>query len=297
MSPPIPRNSELNFGIYLPNWNVGPDTNQLVELAVGAADAGWDGVYFADHLVFPHDNYDGPDSLDFHDPWITMSAIATRTDDLTMGSWVTPIPRRQPWQLARNLATLDQLSNGRVRLGTGLGIVSTNYTPFGRTADTAKLAQRYDEALEVIDGLWMGEPFSFDGEHFTVDEAVLRPTPVQEPRIPIIAGGVWPNKEPIKRGARWDGIAPAWKGDGILPGGLGERPEETLRELLAYYHEQTDAPGEIMLPMDPPGASAEYLDVCRELGATWVFARDLRETKYRSNTALAMDRIMEGPPE
>lgn len=297
MTSPNPSNSELNYGIYLPNWNVGPDAEKLVELAVAAEESGWDGVYFADHLVFPHDNYDGPNNLDFHDPWMTMAAIVTQTETLTMGSWVTPIPRRQPWQLARNLATLDHLSNGRVRLGTGLGIMSTNYTPFGRSDDPVVLARRYDEALEIIDGLWRGESFSYDGEHFTIDEAILLPTPVQEPRIPIVAGGIWPNKQPIKRGARWDGIAPAWKGDGILPGDLGVPPEETVRAILAYYHEQTDEPGEIMLPMNPPDSSPKYLDICRELGVTWVFARGLRDSKYRSNPELAMDWIREGPPE
>lgn len=291
-----PSNAGLNYGLYLPNWNVGADATQLVELAVAAEEAGWDGVYFADHLVFPHDNYEGPDRLDFHDPWVAMAAIAARTGELTLGSWVTPIPRRQPWQLARNLATLDHLSNGRVHLGTGLGIISTNYTPFSLPDEPEVLAERYDEALDIIDGLWRGGPFSYDGEHFTVDEAVMLPTPVQEPRIPVVAGGVWPNKKPIQRGARWDGIAPAWKGDGILPGDLGEPPEETVRALLAFYHEQTEEPGEIQLPMDPPGASSDYLDICRELGATWVFARDLRDTKYRSNSAMAMDRIRQGPP-
>lgn len=290
-----PTTEGLNYGLYLPNWNVGADAEKLVELAIAAEAAGWDGVYFADHLVFPHDNYDGPDELDFHDPWMTMAAVTTRTDELTLGSWVTPVPRRQPWQLARNLATLDHLSNGRIHLGTGLGVISTNYTPFGGPDEPEVLAKRYDEALEVIAGLWTGEPFSFDGDHFTVEEAVMLPTPVQEPRIPIIAGGVWPNTAPIQRGARWDGIAPAWKGDGILPGDRGVPPAETVREIVAYYDDQTDDPGEIVLPMDPPDSSPEYLELCRDLGVTWVMARDLRDSKYRSNPELALKRISEGP--
>lgn len=286
----------MNYGLYLPNWNVGADAHQLVELAVAAENAGWDGVYFADHLTFPHDNYEGPDTLDFHDPWITMAGIATRTDELTLGSWVTPIPRRQPWQLARNLATLDRLSNGRVRLGTGLGMPPTNYTPFGYPDDPNILAEWYDEALEVIDGVWKGAPFDYDGKHFTVDNAVMLPTPVQEPRIPIIAGGIWPKKKPIQRGARWDGIAPGWPGDGIVSGERELTDEETVRELLAYYHQRTDEPGEIILPMDPPDSSPDYLDVCQEHGGTWVMARHLRDPTYRGNPEQAMDRISDGPP-
>lgn len=287
--------TEPNYGIVLPNWSVGPDTEQLVEFAVAAEEAGWDGVFLADHLSFPHAEYDGPDNMDFHDPWITMASIATRTDDITLASWVTPIPRRQPWQLARNLATLDRLSDGRVMLGTGLGNIATNYTPFGRTDNERALGQRYDEALEVIDGLWSGDPFRYEGEYFTIDDAVLLPTPEQEPRIPIVAGGVWPNKKPIRRGARWDGIVPHWPGDGVVPRDGDVDPAEVSSELLEYYHAHADEPGEVMLPLDPPGNSPEYRDVCREYGVTWLYTRDLRESEYISNPELAMGRIREGP--
>lgn len=297
MTPPHAPNTDadLNYGVFLPNWHVGAETEQLVEFAVAAEEAGWDGVFLADHLAFPHDRYEGPEAMNFHDPWITMAGIATRTEELTLASFITPIPRRQPWQLARNLATLDRLSHGRALLGTGLGIPSTNYTPFGCQDDQAILGQRYDEALEVINGLWRGDPFSYDGEHFTIDDATLLPTPVQEPRIPIVAGGVWPNKAPIQRGARWDGIAPAWEGDGAIPGDRGVPPAETVREIVAYYRDHTDESGEIILPIDPPDSSPDYLDVCRDLGVTWVYTRDLRESKYESNPELAMDRIREGP--
>lgn len=284
-----------NYGIVLPNWIVGPDAEQLVEFAVTAEAAGWDGVLLADHLAFPHEDYDGPDSMDFHDPWITMAGIATRTDEITLASWVTPVPRRQPWQLARDLATLDRLSDGRTLLGTGLGHVPTNYTPFGRTGDERVLGRRYDEALEVIDGLWSGEPFSYDGEHFTIDEAAMLPTPLQEPRIPVVAGGVWPNERPIRRGARWDGIVPHWPGDGVVPGEGETEPASVARELLGYYHEHADDPGEIMLPLDPPGRSPEYREVCREHGVTWLYTRDLRGAEYVSNPDRAMERIREGP--
>lgn len=289
--------TDPNFGIVLPNWSVGADTEQLVEFAVAAEGAGWDGVFLADHLTFPHEEYDGPDNMDFHDPWITMAGIATRTEELTLASWVTPIPRRQPWQVARDLATLDRLSEGRVILGTGLGNIATNYTPFGRTEDERILGQRYDEGREIIDGLWSGESFSYEGEHFTIDEAAVRPTPVQQPRIPVVTGGVWPNRKPIRRGARWDGIVPHWPGDGVVPGDRGVEPAEISRELLAYYHEHTDEAGEILLPLDPPGNSPRYSDVCREYGVTWLYTRDLRNPEYVSNPDLAMDRIKEGPAE
>lgn len=296
MTPKNSANTRLNFGIVLPNWIVGNDTEQLVEFAIASEEAGWDGVFLADHLMFPHGDYEGPENMDFHDPWITMAGIATQTSDIRMGSWITPIPRRQPWQVARDLATLDQLSDGRILLGTGLGVIPTNYAPFGRSDDPVTLGKRYDEALDVISGLWSGEPFSYDGDHFSIDDAVLLPTPAQEPRIPIVAGGIWPNKKPIQRGARWDGIVPHWEGDGAVPGDATVVPEEVLRDLITYYNKHNEEPGEIMLPIDPPGKSPNYLEVCQQLGATWMYSRDLREPEYVSNPTLALDRIREGPP-
>lgn len=296
MSKTYPSSGGMDYGIVLPNWIVGRDTEQLVEFAVAAEEAGWDGVCLADHLMFPHGDYDGPDNMEFHDPWITMASIATRTDDITMTSWITPIPRRQPWQLARDLATLDQLSGGRIILGTGLGVIPTNYTPFGDTDDPVTLGQRYDEALDIIAGLWQGEPFSYDGDHYSIDDAVLLPTPNQDPRIPIVAGGVWPHKKPIQRGARWDGIVPHFEGDGVIPGEDDKTPADVVRELLTYYHEHTDDPGEIMLPIDPPESSPEYLDVCQEFGVTWMYTTDLRGSDYVSNPEAAVERINQGPP-
>lgn len=303
----------LNYGIVLPNWTVGPDAERLVEFAVAAERAGWDGVFLADTLLFPpprnvegvdHPDpggssdapeYDPAESMNMHDPLVAMAGMATRTDELSLVSWIIPLPRRQAWQVARDVATLDRLSGGRVLMGTGLGR-KTDYTPFGRPYDQRTLGERYDEGLAVIDGLWRGEPFSYDGEHFTVEEAVVLPTPAQEPRVPVVAGGVWPNRKPIRRGARWDGIVPHWVGDGVIPGGGDVVPERVVRELLECYHDHTDQPGEIMLPLDPPGAGPDYRDVCRELGATWLYARDLREQDYVSHPSRALERIREGPP-
>lgn len=294
---------DLEFGIVLPNWAVEGDTGRLVEYGVAAEEAGWDGVFLADHLAM--EGQDGHPA--FPDPWVTLSAIAARTSEIRLGSWVTPVPRRQPWQLARDLATLDRLSNGRVLLGTGLGR-AFDYTTFGEPWDPTTLGDRYDEALDVITGLWTGEPFSYDGAHFTVNDAVLRPTPIQEPRIPIIIGGVWPNRKPFHRGSRWDGMIPHYRGDGVVPAeGLGREvsgdldiprrpgdPETEVREMVEYYRGIADEPGELFLPADPPHATGDWIDRCRELGATWVYTRNIDPER---GWDLSMERVRGGPPE
>ena len=285
---------ELRHGLVLGNMADVADADSLVAYAVAAEAAGWDGVFFIDHLVYPPEKHRAG-----ADPWTTHAAIATRTDRIRLGSWVTPIPRRQPWQLARDLATLDRLSDGRVILGAGLGTPEENER-FGLPTDTRTLAERYDEALDVITGLWQGEPFSYDGEHFTIDEATMLPTPVQEPRIPIVTGGFWPNRKPIRRGARWDGIAPLSPGirgvedTGTRGGDVPESVEAELRELVEYYHEVADEPGDVFLPVDFPGAPADILDLYGDLGVTWALTTTWDEARRYDPS---MDRIRDGPPD
>lgn len=290
----------VKHGVVLPQWKFGSDTDSMIDYAVAAEAAGWDGVFLADHLVFPPgdeltDPREAPDYEGFSDPWIALAGIATNTSEITLGSWVTPIPRRQPWQLARNLATLDRLSDGRVLLGTGLGR-GTDYVPFGQSYDLVELGQRYDEALDVIDGLWRGEPFSYDGDHYTIEDATLLPTPVQQPRIPIVVGGLWPHRKPIQRGARWDGIVPHYPGDGIHPEGPdgGADPEDEVRAMLEYYRGLTDESGELLLPADPPHRTDGWLERCEDLGATWVYTTNRDES---GGWTLDRGRISRGPPE
>lgn len=293
------------YGFVLPNWEVQGDTERLVEYGVAAEEAGWDGVFLADHLMFPpvgpEERLDSSEYIDFPDPWVTAAGIAARTEEIRLMSWVTPVPRRQPWQLARNLATLDRLSNGRVMLGTGLGTPS-DYTRFGESWEPKQLGKKYDEALDIIEGLWSGDPFSYDGDFFSIDHAVLKPTPVQEPRIPVIAGGVWPNKKPFHRGARWDGMVPHYRGDGVIPqdGATYAPPrdadvshDEEVQNMVEYYNSIADVPRELFLPADPPDRGPDWISQCKHLGASWVYFRPLRET---GEWRLDEEYIREGPP-
>lgn len=261
----------LRRGLILPSWVAGPDVGALVEAAVRAEAAGWDGVFLADHIVFPPTRVGGnkraPD-MPLPDPWITLAGIATRTEQITLGTWVTPVGRRQPWQVARDLATLDQLSDGRVLFGIGLGR-GTDFAPFGRASDLRARAAACDEALAVIDALWSGEPVTHDGELHHLDEVVVLPRPRQHPRVPVVVGGLWPHRAVVRRGARWDGIIPHFPGDGVLPGD-DTPPEQHVRDLVGAYHEAAGTPGQVLLLGDPPEASDEYAEVCADVGVTWL---------------------------
>lgn len=295
----------IERGIFIPNFGELADPSTLVDYAVAAEEAGWDGLFLADHLIdFAASGLD--DHRPISDPWTVLAGIATRTTHITLGSYVTPIARRHPWQLARNLATLDHLSNGRVILGAGLG-TTPDYTRFGTEYDPPQLAAQYNEALEIIDGLWSGQPFSFEGDHYTVEDAVLRPAPVQEPRIPILIGGWWPHKAPIRRGAHWDGIMPQWPAmlqhfpnvvidnlDDFYQNLIEEQRshEEEVRSMLDYYHDITDDPGEIVLRVDLPSTPEGFVDLCTELGVTWLLSSPVERG---ATPAANLESIREGP--
>lgn len=253
------------------------EPRQVVDYAVLAEEHGWDGVFVSDAIS------DG-----WSDPWTVLGAVAARTERIAIGTWITPVPQQAPWRLAHSLASLDRLAEGRLILGAGLGAPS-EYEMFGGSYDPKALGRRYDEALQIMVGLWSGEPFSFEGEFYTVRDAKLPVTPVQEPRIPIVLGCWWPHRKPFRRAAEWDGIMPFWPAllkEGAGPQGetaSGSREEE-LREMLGYYRSVADDPGEIVLPMGKP--DPDYQELCEELGATWLLHGSIRDE----------DGLRQGPP-
>jgi alkanesulfonate monooxygenase SsuD/methylene tetrahydromethanopterin reductase-like flavin-dependent oxidoreductase (luciferase family) len=196
----------MQYGLTLPNGGAWGDPRSTADLAQLAEDSGWDGVFLEDYIVW-QSHQEEPT----YDPWITLGAIAMRTKRIRLGTMVTPLARRRPWKLARETVSLDHLSGGRLILGVGLGDTGESvhsdisFTHFGEELHARRRAQMLDEALELLDGLWSGQPFSYDGAYYQVKQVRLLPPPVQTPRIPIWVGGGFPLKGPTQRAARWDG--------------------------------------------------------------------------------------------
>jgi alkanesulfonate monooxygenase SsuD/methylene tetrahydromethanopterin reductase-like flavin-dependent oxidoreductase (luciferase family) len=192
------REARMRYGLALPNGGV--DARTLVGFGVLAEEVGWDGVFLEDYIV-----YQNRQDVQTHDPWAILAGLALRTAHVRLGTEVTPLPRRRPWKLARETATVDHLSGGRLILGVGLGdAAEPGFRQFEET-DARRRAELLDEGLAVLAGLWSGKPFSYRGRHYQVDETTFLPPPVQRPRIPIWVGGGYPLKGPMERAARWDG--------------------------------------------------------------------------------------------
>ena len=96
------------YGIYTPNFGAETTPRLLADLAAEAEEAGWDGFFLWDHIVYSRNQ-----KLPLYDPWVTLAGIAMRTKRLRFGTTVTPIARRRPWKLARETVTLDHLSGGQ----------------------------------------------------------------------------------------------------------------------------------------------------------------------------------------
>jgi alkanesulfonate monooxygenase SsuD/methylene tetrahydromethanopterin reductase-like flavin-dependent oxidoreductase (luciferase family) len=170
----------MYYGIQL--WAAGIGTPRtLADLAQLAEEAGWDGFFLEDFIT----HWQGRET---YDPWLALAAMAMRTTHIRLGTIVTALPRRRPWKLAREVLTLDHLSSGRMILGVGLG-GGGDIDQFGEVSDVKQRAQMADEAIDILKGLWHGEPFTYQGQHYQVNEALFLPKPVQTPHIPIWVGG------------------------------------------------------------------------------------------------------------
>jgi len=212
--------------LYVPNFGTASHPETLAKLALESEKSGWDGFFLWNHLV------EWDKRVPIYDSFTSLVAIALNTTRIRVGTTVTALPRFKPWEVARQTISLDHLSQGRLTLGVGLGTEeSCDYERFGENADNKTLAEKLDESLDIITGLWTGRPFSYQGKHYRLQKTSFIPTPVQKPRIPIWVGGFWPRKAPIKRAAKWDGVIPL-----KLPEKLLE-PED-LREITSYLRKR-----------------------------------------------------------
>jgi alkanesulfonate monooxygenase SsuD/methylene tetrahydromethanopterin reductase-like flavin-dependent oxidoreductase (luciferase family) len=245
------------------------DVHALAELAHLAEEVGFDGFFIEDYIT----HWMSPNALNV-DPWIGLAAAVMRTEYIRLGTTVTPLSRRRPWKVAREAVTLDHLSNGRFILGVGLGAVSDpmNFDRFGEVTNVRQRAEMLDEALDIIVGLWSGEPFSYHGKHYHIDEVTFLPKPVQQPRIPIWVGGGYPNKGPVARAARWDGSCLYKESHGA---GWQDMTPEDVRALKAFVesHRTATTPYDIMVGGRARASDWEqerrHIRAVAEAGATW----------------------------
>lgn len=273
----------MKFGLCTDVHREKGDVRVLVDLAREAEAAGWDGFFLWDTLALAN-----RPPVPIADCWTAFAAIAAVTERIRFGPVVAALPRHDPVQLARRAVSIDRLSGGRLILGVGAG-EGGDFAPFGDDTDLAARAARLDEALEVLVGLWSGEPFSHRGTYYRLEETTFLPRPSRTPRVPIWVGGYWPARRPIRRAARWDGACPLAALD---DGTYGLTPEIVRKVVACVRSVRGDLDGFDVVAMgrSKPGESVARF---AEAGATWfVESADF----YRGDLGAVRARIGSGPP-
>jgi alkanesulfonate monooxygenase SsuD/methylene tetrahydromethanopterin reductase-like flavin-dependent oxidoreductase (luciferase family) len=270
----------MQFGLTVPNLGEYADADLLGDLAAEAEAAGWDGFFLWDHVVYRREPVFGA-----VDPWVALAVIAERTSRVRLGPMVTPLARRRPSDVARQVTTLDRLSGGRLIFGAGLGSpADAEFEAFGEDGDARVRAERLDEALEIVCGLWTGERYSFAGRHHRVEDVTFLPRPVQRPRPPIWIAGLLPHRRPLRRAARFEGVFDV---------AAGYRGPEGIAEVVAVIAEERGSleDFEVVAEGRSPGPYAPG-DLAA-VGATWW----LEHVSWkRAPLAELRARIRSGPP-
>jgi alkanesulfonate monooxygenase SsuD/methylene tetrahydromethanopterin reductase-like flavin-dependent oxidoreductase (luciferase family) len=261
----------MKFGVNMPMLG---DPQALVDLALIAEEAGWDGFFLWDHIQL-----DAGARPHVDDPWVVLGAIASRTGRVRLGTLVTPVARRRPWKLAREITTLDHLSGGRAVVGVGLGVpADIEYGAFGEPTDPRIHAAMLDEALPILDGFLRGDRVDHDGEHFRV-HAQLNPPAVQKPRPPIWVAATIRRSRPIARARKWDGVYPLSQQSGpVAPADLAELVE-ALDPSPDY---------DIVTSIGPDMTVADL----ERAGATWVIDGSAPGESFEA----VCRRVAQGPP-
>jgi hypothetical protein len=267
----------VRFGFVVPF----ADAADVGDLAAIAEEAGWDGLFVWEPVW-------GVDA------WVSLGLAAVRTSRLRLGTMLTPPSRRRPWELASQVATVDRLSDGRVTLSVGLGAVDSGFEAFGEECDRRTRAELMDECLEIVCGLWAGQPYGFAGSHYTVSPTEF-PTighTVQRPRVPIWCVGALGRERSMRRALTWDGVIPQ-----VLDpdSEIGAR-QPTLDEVagLRATIEAGPNPGaDIVVEGEWSAHSpAAYADA----GATWWIESMWGAVAEHSPVVAVADRLREGPP-
>lgn len=269
----------MRYGFVLPQG----DARTAADLAQLAEESGWDG-FFVWEAVWAVD------------AWVALAAAAMTTSRIRLGTLLTPLPWRQPWKLASETATLDQLSGGRLILSVGLGAPDVA-APFGLTTDRRQRVELLDEGLDILTGLWGGQPFRYSGRHYQVEpsERLAAPPLVQQPRIPIWITGAWGYAPSMQRVLRGDGLLPHVRGDD----GAWRQPTTTeLRSMRAFADQQRPGtpPLEIIVEGTTPGndraGARTIVAPLAEAGATWWI-----EAMWATpDQAAVRQRLQQGPP-
>jgi probable F420-dependent oxidoreductase len=249
----------MRFGFVVPNNFGVPDPAEVVRLGVLAEALGFNSVWVNHHVLNVGYVRDRLGDAPYHDALITLTWLASRTSRVSLGTSVLVMPYLHPMVLAKELATLDHLCNGRLVIGLGVGSLPDENAALGVPYESRG---RYcNEFLEVVRLLWTADRASFTGEFFGFEDLISSPKPLQDPHPPLVIGG---NRPPaLRRAAR---LGDGWHPMNVSPDGLARRLEAVRSEAAAARREHVLETVQVRLDMQR--VTAESVAAYAEAGAS-----------------------------
>ncbi|MGH7988252.1 MAG: LLM class F420-dependent oxidoreductase [Candidatus Binataceae bacterium] len=259
----------MKIGLMFANSGPFSQPEMLAGLAQHAEACGVESIWTVEHVVIPQ-NYQSPypysksgkipggEDVAIPDPLLPLAFAAALTSKIRLATGVVILPQRNPLYLAKEIATLDVLSNGRTILGIGSGWLREEFDALGLDFHTR--GARTDEAMVAMRAVWRDNPSSFHGKHFNFGPLMSFPKPVQKNGVPILVGGHSPAAS--RRAGRL--------GDGFFPA-LGEA--DKLKELFSLMREEAAKAGRDAnaIELSCMGrARLDFINQMRELGVARV---------------------------
>ena len=249
----------MKFGFTLPNNFGVADPHQVVQLGVLAEQLGFDSLWVNHHVINVGYVHDRLGQAPYHDALVTLTWLASKTQTATLGTSVLVMPYLHPMVLAKEIATLDHLSGGRITLGLGVGSLPEENDILG--SDYQDRGHYSNEFIEVLLALWTQTEANFAGKYWSFENVVSSPKPLQKPHPPIVIGG---NRPPALR--RVAKLGDGWHPLGLSPEKLSERMKFIQGEAESFGRSIDEFPVQVRRDFD--GINSELIEAYAAAGVT-----------------------------
>jgi probable F420-dependent oxidoreductase len=254
----------MKFGLHGINTGVCAEPDEALRVARAAESAGFDSVWTAEHVVLPDPQAPpspAPPQMKFLDPAVALAFLAAHTTHLKLATGVIILPQRNPVVLAKELASVDRLSKGRLIFGLGAGYLKPEFQALG--APFADRGRRTDEYIEAIVTLWREDKPEYKGEYVAFAGIQAQPRPIQSPYPPIVVGGMSPAalRRAVRYGNGWYGFALDLEATGRAIEGLRAAEQRLDRD---------SALGRLEISVTPPPRAKLDLDTVHRYAALGV---------------------------
>jgi probable F420-dependent oxidoreductase len=222
----------MKIGLYGLNTGACADPDVACRVARAAEQAGFESLWTAEHVVLPEPQTPEspiPASTPLLDPAVVLARLAAETREIRLATGIIILPQRNPVVLAKEMASLDVVSGGRLIFGIGAGYIPLEFASLGVPFD--ERGKRTDEYIEIVRTLWTAEKPTYNGDFFQFDHIDAHPRPLQRPHPPIVVGGMSPPalRRAVRQGDGWYGFALDLDATATIAASLREIAERGLR--------------------------------------------------------------------